>query len=322
MIKLKPILATALLFSLQGSFAQHTDIINSNRPSESMSAFAVGKNVIQAETGFSFLNEKHELLDYTTKGMLVDVALRYGFFREQLELMAEIGYQSDKYTINDLTEKRSGLRNCTFGAKYLFYDPFKNAEEKINIYSWKANHKFKWKQFIPALSGYVGANLNFNNKYNVGADKASIVSPKVMLITQNIFGGGYVFITNIYMDRISTPRASLNYLITVTKSLNDKWSVFLENKGIKGDYYADGIFSGGAAYLLSDDLQVDASLSHNYKNTPTVFYGGVGLSWRSDTNHKDVLIKSGKDEKKSKGKGKKDKEKDKKKRLDEVEVEK
>lgn len=317
---LKSAFSIAFFSFLQISFAQHTDIINSNRPSESMSAFAVGKKVIQVESGLSYLNENHSLLDYKTKGYVFDLTGRYGFFREQLEFIAEISYQSDKYTIDDLEKKRSGLRNCTFGAKYLFYDPFKNREEKVNIYSWKANHKFKWNQFIPAVSGYIGANLNFTNDYNAAPNNIAIISPKVMLITQNIFGNGYVFITNIYMDKISTPRVSLNYLLTVTKGINDKWSVFFENKGIKGDYYADGIFSGGAAYLLSDDLQVDASLSKNYKNTPSVFYAGVGISWRSDTKHKDVLIKPGKEDKKSKGK--KEKEDKSKKRLDEVEVEK
>lgn len=317
-MKIPSILRIALLFSLQPAFAQHTDIINSNRPSESMSAFAVGKKVIQIESGFTYLNEKHKLLDYKTSGFLLDVAGRYGFWREQLELIGELAYQNDKQAYDDFTEKRSGLKTMTVGGKYLIYDPFKNYEEKINIYSWKANHKFKWRQFIPAVSGYAGASFNFSGPYNPESDKISIISPKVMLITQNIFGNGYVFITNVYMDKIGTPRSSLTYLLTLTKGLNDKWSVFFENKGIKSDYYADGIFSGGAAYLLSDDMQVDVSLSKNYKDTPSVFYAGVGFSWRTDTNHKDVLIKPGKEEKKSKGK----KEKDKKKRLDEVEVEK
>ena len=53
------------------------------------------------------------------------------------------------------------LRQTLFGAKYLFFDPFKNYEEKPNLYSWKANHRFKWRQFLPAVAGYVGANLKF-----------------------------------------------------------------------------------------------------------------------------------------------------------------
>ena len=36
-------------------YAQYTDIINSNRPGKSMSAFSVGKTVIQAEPGIEHI---------------------------------------------------------------------------------------------------------------------------------------------------------------------------------------------------------------------------------------------------------------------------
>lgn len=326
-MKPKQVILLVVLFAYQIHFAQHTDIINSNRPSESMSAFAVGKKVIQLESGFNYLKEKHSILDYQTKGVFIDLTARYGFWKEQLEFIGEISYQNDKFTIDDETQKRSGLRNMNLGFKYLIYDPFKNAKEKkINVYSWKANHKnkFNWRQLVPAVSGYAAMGVNFKNIYNSEPDAISVISPKVMLITQNIIGNGFVVIGNVFMDKISTPRSSLGYIVTVTRAVNDRWSVFLENKGIKGDYYADGIFSGGVAYLMSDDLQVDASISSSYKDTPSIMYAGIGISWRSDVNYEDLFIrlkKEKKEESKMDKKMKKAKEK-KKKRLDEVEVEK
>lgn len=322
-MKSKQALLLVFLFVSQIHFAQHTDIINSNRPSESMGAFSVGKRVIQFESGFNYLKENHSLLDYNTKGFFVDLAGRYGFWKEQLEFIGEISYQNDRFTINDESEKRSGLRNTTLGFKYLAYDPFKNAKEKeVNVYSWKANHqnKFNWRQLVPAVSGYAGMSINFKNIYNSEPNNISVISPKVMLITQNIIGSGYVVIGNVFMDKISTPRSSLGYIITVTRAFSERWSFFLENKGIKGDYYADGIFSGGAAYLLSDDIQLDAAVSSSYKNTPSIMYAGIGVSWRSDVNYEDFWNKLKKEDDGSK-KGKSKKEK-KKKRLDEVEVEK
>ena len=321
-MKLKQAFLIAFGFLFHISLAQHTDVINSNRPSESMSAFAVGKTVIQLESGLNYLKEKHSLLDYKATGPVLDFTLRYGFLKEQLEFITDLSYQNDKYVVGENSTKRSGLRTTTMGFKYLIYDPFKNVEEKVNLYSWKANHKFNWKQFIPAFSAYVGMNLNFSNAYNLKADKVGVISPKVMIISQNIFGNSYVLTANVFMDKISTPRASLGYIITMTKGLNDKWSVFFENKGLRGDFYADGIFTGGAAFLMSKNMQIDASISKNYKNTPSIIYGGFGISWRSDTNYKDVMIRAKKEDKK-KDKSKKDKDKDKKKkRLDEVEVEK
>jgi hypothetical protein len=321
-MKIKLTAVLVFLFIIQNNYGQYTDVINSNRPGESMSAFSVGKTVIQVESGLGYIKEKHDILEYDSKGVILDFNARYGFFREQLEAIVELSYQNDKYNSPELSEKRSGLRSTNIGFKYLVYDPFKNYEKKINIYSWKANHKFDWHQLIPAVSGYVGANLNFSdNQFIPASEDLSTISPKVMVITQHIFPGAYVFVTNIFVDKISTNNQSIGYIATFTKGFNEQWSGFLENKAIKGDYYADGIFSLGAAYLFSKNLQIDASISKNYKDTPSIFYGGFGISWRSDTNYKEVLIKSGKEEK-NKSKKDKGKDKDKKKRLDEVELEK
>lgn len=318
-MKLKIVLLVVSLFCIKKSNAQHTDVINSNRPGESMSAFAVGKTVIQVESGLNYLSEDHNLLNYKADGFGLDLNLRYGFLKEELEALIEVAYQNDIYKTDLGSTKRSGIKSTTIGLKYLVYDPYKNRKEKVNLYSWKASHKFSWNQLIPSVAVYGGANLNFSaNTFMTGTEELSKVSPKAMLITQNQFGNGYVFVTNIFMDKIGTEFQSLEYIITLTKGFNDKWSGFLENKGIKSDYYADGIFRGGAAYLLTEDLQIDASVSKNYKNTPAIFYGGIGISWRYDGRYEDVVMRTKKD-KKPKDKSKKGKEKAKaKERLDSV----
>jgi hypothetical protein len=54
------------------NYGQHTDQINSNRPGETMSAFAVGKSVIQLETGIYGIKENH-LLEYDARGFGLDL---------------------------------------------------------------------------------------------------------------------------------------------------------------------------------------------------------------------------------------------------------
>lgn len=302
--------------------SQFTDEINSNRPGRSMMAFSVGKTVIQAEAGFFGLREKHDLLQYTANGFAVDLEVRYGFLFEQLELNAQFQVQSDKYKSRFVEENRSGMKVTTFGAKYLFYDPWKNYEEKPNLYSWKANHRFKWRQMIPAISAYVGINFGFsNNPYYPTPDNQASFSPKAMIITQNHFGEKWVFVTNIFADKLSTEYQNFGYVMTLTRGFNSDWSGFIENQAIIGDLYSDGIFRIGAARLIGSRFQVDASIGTNYKDTPSLLFGGIGASWRFDKNYKEVKIEkeSGtKDEKRASKKKKKDKEK-KKKRLDEVE---
>jgi hypothetical protein len=319
-MQVKNFIVVVVFFLFENSYSQYTDVINSNRPSESVSAFAVGKSVFQVESGIGFIKEKHSLLDYKANGYFGDLSLRYGLFKEQLEFFGDFKYQNDTYKTIDDSRNRSGIRNAEFGAKYLIYDPYKNYVEKVNIYSWKANHKFKWRQLIPAVGIYGGMNLNFSNQFVGASEKTSVISPKVMLITQNIFPDGYVLITNTFVEKIGTARESIGYVITLTKGFNDKWSAFIENKGINGKLYADGIFSVGAAYLYSSDMQFDFSVSKNYKDTPSLLFSSIGVSWRFDTNYKEVKIKVPKVQ--SKTDKKMEKKAEKKKRRDAVDLEK
>ena len=305
----------------QISFAQFTDDINSNRPGRSMMAFSVGKSVFQTETGLHYVNEDHNTLDYKASGFMAEFDIRWGLFFEQLELIAEFQYQNDNYTSDLLDKNRSAFKKTLFGAKYLIYDPFKNYEEKPNLYSWKANHRFKWRQLIPAVAVYGGANLNFSdNPFNfapVGIEEPK-VSPKAMIIAQNHFGSRWVLVTNVAYNKIGSEFASIDYILTLTRGFNSKWSGFIENQGYMGDYYSDGLFRMGAAYLFNKDMQIDASIGKNIKNTPSLFTGGIGFSWRFTKNYKEVKIEKdngSKMDKKMKKKG----EKDAKKRKDAVE---
>ncbi|WP_291152819.1 transporter [Flavobacterium sp. UBA7680] len=290
MLKIKNLLFTFLFLVPQFFFAQYTDVINSNRPGETMSAYAVGKSVIQGEIGVYGIKEKHDLLDYDATGFGTDLTVRYGAFFEQLEFILDVQYQMENFDTPYTSYKKNNFRQTVLGAKYLIYDPYKNYKKEANIYSYKANHSFQWRELIPAVSIFAGANF-------VGADNPYYfspngdISPKVALVTQNLFGGGrWVFVTNIIADYITTDYPSYGYILTLTHGFNDKWSGFVENQGYKSDFYSDAIVRGGAAYLLSPNMQVDASISTNFKNTPSILYGGVGFSWRYDGWYKEKQI--------------------------------
>ena len=291
MITIKSTLLAAFFLIPMWHYGQHTDQINSNRPGESMSAYAVGKSVFQMETGIYGIKEKHELLNYENKGLGLDVTLRWGLFFEQLELIADLKYQNQQHLENFVTDQQSGLKKTVLGAKYLIFDPFKNYEKKVNLYSWKANRAFDWHQLIPAVSLFAGANFTMADNPYYFSPKAEI-SPKVILITQNHLGDGkWVFVTNIIGDYIATDFPSYGYVVTLTRGFNDKWSGFIENQGFKSDFYSDAIIRGGAAYLLNKNMQIDASISNSLKNTPSILYGGIGFSWRYDANYKEVRMK-------------------------------
>ena len=277
-------------------FSQYTEVINSNRPGVSQSAFALGTNVIQLETGPYILKEKHTPLKYEISGFGVDFAARYGLLFEDLEINVQGTYQKDTQTrysseIPD-EKKRANFKNLTFGAKYMVYDPYRNAgEEKPNLYSWKANRQFQWKSLIPAVAVYAGANLDTKNNPYTGPGIEGF-SPKIALISQNNFVGGWVFVINLIKDRIGTDYSDFQYILTLTRSLNPQWVVFGETQGIKSDFYADNLFRFGGAYLWDKNFQLDTALTVNTKDTPSVFGVNFGLSYRLDF-HQDKEIDNG-----------------------------
>ena len=309
MYKIKNLVVAAFFMIPLIHYGQHTDQINSNRPGETISAFAVGKSVIQVESGIYGIKENHSILNYDANGFGIDMTLRWGLFMEKLELIADFQYQYEYLNPAIDYPERSDFKQTILGAKYLIYDPFKNYEKNINVYSWKANHSFNWHQLIPAVSVFAGANITLkDNPYYFSPEAA--ISPKIALITQNHFGDGtWVFVTNIIADYIGTDYPSYGYGITLTKGFNRKWSGFIENQGYMSDFYSDAIVRGGAAYLIHDDLQIDASISTSLKDTPSILYGGIGFSWRYDAGYKEIRMKvdTGDSDKKAKRKAKKTK---------------
>ena len=322
MKSIKSLVLFLLIITYQISFSQFTDEINSNRPGKSMMAFAVGKKIIQTETGVTYVSEDHNSLNYKAKGFMGELIIRYGFLKEELEIIGEVQYQKDNLTSGSYEESRSGFKQLTFGVKYLIYDPYKNYEEKPNLYSWNAKNKFKWRQLIPALSAYAGGNFSVgNNPFNYAptGTKESSFSPKVTAITQNQFGSRWVLVNNLSYDKIGTDFASLNYVITLTRGFNAQWSGFIENQGYMGDYYSDSVLRFGAAFLFDKNMQVDASIGKNIKDTPGLLSAGIGFSWRFADQYDEVKIAKPGTETKTDKKMKKKGEKEAKKRKDAVE---
>ena len=281
-----------IFFISHSTFSQYTDLINSNRPGVSRSAFSVGTNVLQFEAGPYMLKEEHTPLQNEVSGFGADFAVRYGLFFEQLEINIQGTYQNDTFTDNrsviSTENKRSNFKSFTIGAQYLVYDPYKNADDKPNLYSWKANRGFKIKSLIPAVAIYAGANFDTKDNPYLGPDVEGF-SPKVLIATQNNFSGGWVYVMNFIYNRFTTDYPEFQYILTLTKSINEKWVVFGEAQGIDNDIYADNLFRFGGAYLLSENFQLDTALTFNTKDTPSVFSVNFGGSYRFDF-HRDKEI--------------------------------
>ena len=273
--------------------AQYTDVINSNRPGVSVSAYAVGRNVVQAEVGLLYEDREHDIIDSESSIFGGDISLRYGLLLESLELNYEASFIRQEITFNNLNieETRTNFTRNRIGLKYLVFDPFKNPEaNKPNLYSWRANNKFQLKNLLPAISVYGGATFNLGENPFFREDET--ISYRGMVSLQSALTPRLVLISNIAYDRITTDFPELNYTISLSHALrNPKWSVFVEHQGIDSDRFTDLILRGGIAHLFSPNFQVDVLFGGNFKSTPSRYFVSSGVSYRLDF-HKDQLIKN------------------------------
>lgn len=274
--------------------AQYTETINTNKPGFSQGAFAVGKNVAQIEGSLFYLQEDHNLLQFERTHIGADFQLRYGLLLERLEISYTGAYnrvEQSNFSGGGSTDVNyANLSRSTLGLKYLVFDPaIFFGEKKVNLLSYHANNRLDWRDLIPAVSVFAGANVHLGDNNPLIPPLDPTISPRMELITQHNLGR-WVVVTNLVADRIATDFPSYQWFLTVTHSINNNWAIFGEYQGLKSDFYSDDLGRGGVAYLINKDWQVDTSATFNFKDTPSVFQVNVGMSYRLDF-HKDEEIK-------------------------------
>ena len=290
--------------------SQYTDQINSNRPGASIGAYAVGKNVIQFESGVEYRSYKHSGYNSSTfNSGNAFLSLRWGFLLEQLELTYEgvygFGSLNSKVTSPNSKYYLNGMLQNFVGLKFLVFDPFKK-ERKVNVYSWKANNRFKIRELLPAISITIGPNINFEKEnpfpygnifsklykpiffQNIGdkVDEEPFYHLRGTIATQSHFLSTWVLVTNFSYNRYLSDYIEKSYVLTLTHNFRPSWSIYIENEGSYSDLYRMTIFRTGVAFLFSNNLHFETSLGMNIKESPSLVFANFGASYRLDF-HKD-----------------------------------
>lgn len=275
-----------ILFCFQIMNAQYTEIINSKRPGFSESPYSIGTNVYQFETGFFYRNSDNPSILSNPNTYGSDLYFRYGKFSEKLEFDLNLAYQfdevknlfGDNYYIN-------GLSDLTVGAKYLIRQQ-EFADRSKEIRSFKKRYAFDWKRLIPSIGVYAGVHTKFISKDY----KEDDISYKLALLLQNDFTDRLVVLTNLIADKYTTDDEFYKYIITMTYAIDQNYSFFIENQGRYQDKFSPQYqFGTGLAYLINENLQIDAAARTNFFDNYTYTYFSTGLAWRLD-RHRDSLI--------------------------------
>ena len=272
------------LFSICG-FSQYTDIINSNKPGNSTGAYSVGKRVYQIESGFSVDRLRGEALQSESLFNNGNLAVRVGLFSEALELIYEGSYTME-FSTSPIPGGKIGIdqgfTSNRIGAKIMLFDPFKNPDNRpINVYSWKKNNGFRWRNILPAIALYAGANIGLKSSPYL-IDNPSI-APRVMLVTQSHLTPKMVLILNGIYDFIgSEALAEKTVIASLSYAIKRKWSVFVEGQYSILPNYNEQIIRTGGAFLYRKNLQLDLYTGINFQNEPSREIIGLGFSYRLD----------------------------------------
>ena len=270
-----------------GVNAQYTNIINSNKPGFSESPYSVGTGIYQFESNLFYRDMSIEPTFSEPQSLGIDLLFRTSFFLEKLEFSTHLSYQRDQIAFNNVftsSEFTSGLSNATIGAKYLvFQQEFTDKSKEVR--SWKRRNAFDKKRLIPSVAIYAGFNTNFLGDLH----KTSNVSPKLGVLLQNDLSNDFNVITNFYYDKMGTDASEFSYIITATYSFSDRWSTFFENQGVFKKERKDTNIGTGIAYLLTTNLQVNASARSMFEGNSKGYFTSLGVSYRIN-RHRDSYI--------------------------------
>ncbi|MFK7951441.1 MAG: transporter [Ekhidna sp.] len=239
----KLILFSITLFSLQ-AFAQETDPIITDRPTQSASASVMSKGKLLVEAGFVSENTTNSITNITFGNLL----LRYGVI-EGVEIRLTQNYLGRRNDITDFSV--NGFSPLTIGTKV---------------------HLLEESGALPQMS-IIGQVTLANGK---SAFKLSQVIPEVRLNFTNTLSDEFSLGYNIGM---SLPQAdpTVVYTVVLGYTFAEKWTLFAEPYGSFANSNVHQ-FNTGLIYLCSNNVQFDISAGWGLSNTAPDSFIGFGAA--------------------------------------------
>jgi len=232
---------------------QTLDLINSNRPGFSVSAYNVGKGNFQVETGIVGYSELLGINDKygSKKNIGLDVTLRYAF-NDKIEVFSNLSSKKYWYDVEGNLSDDFSMLPTSVGISYRL-----NNGERV----------------IPTMS--IRGKVSYFEKYNESPN----TDVSFAFVTQNEITSNLVFITNWNVDNLITG-TDLSAICSLTNTISTNWSWFAEYYVSYYDKEFNHFLNAGLAYLVNDNLQLDFFGGTNLDINKTTYYLSAGLSWR------------------------------------------
>ena len=233
------------------------DVINSNRPGFSVSAYNVGKGNFQIEAGLIGYSELLGIngVNGSLKSLGLDFSLRYAI-NNKIEIFSDLSTNQKWHDILSSDTSFFSFSPISLGVSY-----------RLN----------EGEGFVPTMA--IRGNVSYFDEY----DKATKTDFSLAFVTQHQLATNWVFITNWKADRIVTG-TNLGAIIGITNTITSNWSWFVEYFGSYRSGELNNFANLGMAYLINDDIQLDLFGGTNIDINKTTYYLSLGISWRLDKN--------------------------------------
>lgn len=232
---------------------QFSETISSGRPGQAISGNTVGKSVAQIQTGlqYSSYNSNFFSSSYKTSSTV----LRIGIL-EKVEINGVFNFAN----ISTATATRSinGVSNTEIGARI----------NLIENMGWISSLGLQGRILLKAQStDFQRQNIGTTFTLATGHQ----ISDRFAISTNwGVYNSGYALAEG--------DETRFHYILNAAYSINNKLGCFAEVYGDLKD--GSSFFDGGISYLVSDDLQLDASTGWLGQEDIDSWFVDFGVSWR------------------------------------------
>ncbi len=223
------------------TWAQTSDNIISGRPGQSIGSEVVGTKILQIQSGL-----EHSAGD--AKSWINDHVIRFGL-NDLFEISSAFSY---RFKDNHGT----GLDNLELGGRV------KLIEEA--------------KGLIPSLALQIRMRLKGEGDFK--REEARPVTILTSVHDMKEWGSLNLNLTHSYSA--SGGEGLYGYIVNWSISLNDKWSVFIEEYA-QYNVQWNHAWDTGAAYLVNKDMQLDFSFGFDLESAYSSSFTSLGISWRT-----------------------------------------
>lgn len=248
------VLTTVALLYTKAANAQYQTTISADRPGATISAFTVGKKVLQGEHGVTFLDifpDSVNINVYTTEHVV-----RYGL-GERFELNALFEYEADifRFKQKDFL-KQHGTSKLHLGFKASLCD-----EKK-----WRPAISFQTRITVPHVSKQYGAQYT---------------AAELSLSTQYSLPKNLTFVTLWVMAWDGNSPAPIGkYALNLGFPIAKKLNGYIENYSNWQSNTFQTRVDGGLMYLIGNNIQLDFSAGFGRNQGVTDYFVATGIAWR------------------------------------------